>query len=149
MEKAALVFSKNKTERAAAAQARAAEEEKELLQKKVGQLTVEQDFLKKNIESLLVGSTTQITTNSGLSIKRQCELLHINRWSVYYTPKTPTSEQIEREEHIKARLDFWHTKQCCLGVQGLRDKLRKEDTIVGDIKGLTEHGNNKNKELIN
>ncbi len=45
-------------------------------------------------------------------------------------PKQPTAEQIEREEHVKARLDYWHTKQCCLGVRGLRDKLRKEDGLI-------------------
>ena len=57
-------------------------------------------------------------------------MLGINRSSVYYKPKTPTAEQIEREELIKSRLDYWHTKQCYLGVRGLRDKLRKEDNLT-------------------
>jgi putative transposase len=48
---------------------------------------------------------------------------------VYYKPKTPTEEQIEREEYIKSRIDIYHTKQCYLGVRRLRDKLRKEDKI--------------------
>ena len=56
-------------------------------------------------------------------------MLGINRSSVYYTPKTPTKEQLEREEYIKSRIDFWHTKQCYLGVRRIRDKLRKEDNI--------------------
>jgi putative transposase len=64
-----------------------------------------------------------------LSVTRQCELLGINRSGVYYKPKTATEEQKEREEQIKSRLDFWHTKQCYLGVRGLRGKLRKEDGI--------------------
>lgn len=72
----------------------------------------------------------QIITNSGVSISRGCRLLGINRSSLYYKPKTPTQAQIEREELIKARLDWWHTKQCCLGVRGLRDKLRKEDKLT-------------------
>ena len=53
---------------------------------------------------------------------------------MYYKPKTPTQEQKEREELIKSRLDFWHTKQCYLGVRGLKKKLRKEDGIVAGRK---------------
>ncbi len=45
-------------------------------------------------------------------------------------PQKLTAEAREREEHIKARLDFSHTKQCCLGTRGLKKKLQKEDTIV-------------------
>lgn len=41
----------------------------------------------------------------------------------------PAEAALEREERIKSRIDFWHTKQCYLGVRRLRDKLRKEDKI--------------------
>ena len=67
---------------------------------------------------------------SSPSIKRQCELLGISRTGVYYKPKTPTAEQVEREELIKSRLDWWHTRQCYLGVRGLRRKLAKEDQLT-------------------
>lgn len=67
---------------------------------------------------------------SSPSIKRQCELLGISRTGVYYKPKTPTAEQVEREELIKSRLDWWHTRQCYLGVRGLRRKLAKEDHLT-------------------
>jgi putative transposase len=53
----------------------------------------------------------------------------VSRASVYYAPQLPTPEQQQREEQIKSRLDFWHTKQCYMGVRSLRDKLRKEDNI--------------------
>ena len=53
----------------------------------------------------------------------------INRNSIYYNARQATAEQIEREEKIKARLDYWHTNQCCLGTRGLRNKLRKEDGL--------------------
>ena len=62
-------------------------------------------------------------------MSRQCELLGISRSSVYYKPVSRTAEQKEREELIKSKIDFWHTKQCYLGVRRLRDKLRKEDGI--------------------
>lgn len=54
----------------------------------------------------------------------------MSRSTAYYKPTTPTTEQLEREELIKSRLDYWHTKQCCLGVRRLRDKLRKEDGLM-------------------
>jgi putative transposase len=56
-------------------------------------------------------------------------------------PKQPTAEEIEREEHIKTRLDFWHTKQCCLGVRGLRNKLRKEDELTVGRKLIRRYMN--------
>ena len=62
-------------------------------------------------------------------MKRQCELLEINRTSVYYDYKEPSDEALEREELIKSRLDYWHTKMCYLGVRRLVVKLRQEDDI--------------------
>lgn len=56
-------------------------------------------------------------------------MLGISRSSVYYKPITPSPEQEQREELIKSCLDYWHTKQCYLGVRGLKAKLRKEDKI--------------------
>lgn len=64
-----------------------------------------------------------------LSISRQCDLLGINRSSLYTVPKAPTEEQMEREELIKAKIDFWHTQYCYFGVRRLRKKLIKEDNI--------------------
>ena len=72
-----------------------------------------------------------VTKNSGLTVKRQCELLNINRTSYYYEAKPPTSAEVQREEHIKARLDFWHTKHCWMGSRKLVDKLKTDDGIEG------------------
>lgn len=63
-------------------------------------------------------------------MKRQCELLKVNRTSVYYKPIKPSNEEYEREEYIKARLDYWHTKMPYLGVRRLVRKLRGEDNIT-------------------
>lgn len=58
---------------------------------------------------------------------------------MYYTPVTPTPEALEREELIKARLDFWHTQQCCLGTRGLKQKLYKEDGLICGRKLITRY----------
>jgi len=71
-----------------------------------------------------------VTSNENITVTRQCELLGIkNRTRVYYEPKQPTKAEIEREEHIKARIDYWHTKFCYMGVRKLRDKLNREDGL--------------------
>lgn len=64
-------------------------------------------------------------------MKRQCELLEINRTSYYYEPQEPTEEEILREEHIKSRLDHWHTRFCWMGSRTLLKKLKQDDGITG------------------
>ena len=70
-----------------------------------------------------------VTSNEELSIKKQCELLGINRTTLYYKPVKPEEEALALEEHIKARIDFWHTYDCTWGHRKLRRKLVKEDGI--------------------
>lgn len=70
-----------------------------------------------------------VSKSENLTIKRQCELLGVNRTSFYYKPKRQADEDAAFEELIKARLDFWHTKHCYLGVRRLVSKLSTEDGI--------------------
>lgn len=53
-------------------------------------------------------------------------MLEVNRTSIYYSPVKPDRE---RENIIKNRLDYWHTKMPYLGVRKLRNRLQKEDHI--------------------
>ena len=64
-----------------------------------------------------------------LTVKRQCELLNVNRISVYYEPKNRDEAARDHKEHVKARIDYWHTKMSYLGVRRLSEKLWKEDGI--------------------
>lgn len=56
--------------------------------------------------------------------------MNANRSSFYYEPKQPSDADLDFEERIRQRLDFWHTKHCYLGVRRLAAKLRKEDGIL-------------------
>ena len=77
-------------------------------------------------------AATAVSNDEALTIKRQCELLAVNRTSFYYEAKQPSAEETEREEFIKSRIDYWHAKFCCMGVRRTRDKLAKEDkTSIG------------------
>jgi len=74
-------------------------------------------------------AVTTVSSDEELTIKRQCELLEVNRTSFYYEPARPSAEETGREELIKSRIDYWHTKFCYMGVRRIREKLAKEDNI--------------------
>lgn len=70
----------------------------------------------------------------GLTLKRRCELLEVGRWTAYKKPHEPNVEAVEREETLKRRIDYWHTKQPCSGVRKLRKLLREHDGLVAGRK---------------
>jgi putative transposase len=77
------------------------------------------------------GKISLVTRNEGLTVKRQCELLCLNRTSFYYEPEVQSEEERIREEYIKGRIDFWHTKFPWMGTRKLSVKLREDDGIEG------------------
>ena len=109
LENAIMVFSQSKQEKELRAKEKAIEEERNQLMAKVGQLTIENDWLKKNLKKSLdtTGRLSLVSKDENLTVARQCELLEVNRTSVYYVPVEPDRE---RESLIKSRLDYWHTK---------------------------------------
>lgn len=77
------------------------------------------------------GKLKLVTDDALLTVKRQCELLEVNRSSFYYKPLSPSAEAVQREEYIKQRLDFWHTQYSYMGSRKLLVKLRTVDKIEG------------------
>lgn len=51
----------------------------------------------------MTGRLELVSKDEKLTVTRQCELLDVNRSSVYYTPAEPDRE---RENLIKRRLDY-------------------------------------------
>ncbi|NLB90516.1 MAG: IS3 family transposase [Clostridiales bacterium] len=86
---------------------------------------------KKNLPKSLEkdGKRKLVSKSERLSVVQQCKILGLNRSSVYYTPKQPLPEKLEREEYIQGRIDCWHTKYCYMGVRKLRNKLQEDDGI--------------------
>ena len=68
---------------------------------------------------------------SELSIRRQCELLHIQRSKVYYKPVELSVEEKQRRESIMARIDYWHTQMPGIGARKLVRQLKNEGFAVG------------------
>lgn len=79
----------------------------------------------------LITRRNLLSVHSELTVTRQSELLDVNRTSVYYVP---VEKDLEHENRIKERLDFWHTKMPYLGVRKLRNKLDTEDGIKAGRK---------------
>lgn len=53
----------------------------------------------------------------------------IPRSSTYNQPRTPSPEEVEYEQEVKKRLDYWHTLMPYLGTRRLREKLIREDGL--------------------
>lgn len=71
-----------------------------------------------------------IQKDDKLSVRRQCELLGINRSSLYYEPKEPDEAYLALQEELMKRIDYWHTKQPYLGSRKLVIQLRKDGYTI-------------------
>lgn len=72
-----------------------------------------------------------IQRDSELSIRRQCELLGLNRSSLYYLPVPVDKDRLAAEEELMRRIDYWHLKFPYFGSRKIAVKLREEGYTVG------------------
>ena len=72
-----------------------------------------------------------IQKDSDLSVRRQCELLGINRSSLYYQAVPADETRSAEEEELMRRIDDWHTKFPYFGSRKIAVKLREEGYNVG------------------
>jgi putative transposase len=97
--------------------------------KKVGQLTLEKDFLEGKLVSSVSSSDRQgmIETEHDLPIVRQCELLHINRSTHYYKPVPVCDTTLM----LMRRIDEIYTKRSTLGYRQIHNQLIEEGFTTG------------------
>lgn len=67
-----------------------------------------------------------IQRDSDLSIRRQCELLGLNRSSLYYLPIPVDKARVAAEEELMRRIDHWHMKFPYFGSRKIAVKLQEE-----------------------
>jgi len=69
------------------------QKDNDALAKKVGNLTIEKDFLEGKLVSLASSKErkTLLDTKLNISVNKQCQLLNISKSSLYYTPIKPFS----------------------------------------------------------
>jgi len=99
----------------------AAEREAELL-KKIGELTVERDFLGSSRARSTSVKTRRalVEPNDSPSMRRQCELLGINRSSLYYKPVEPDEETLA----LMRQIDELHLKHPFFGSRMMTQTLK-------------------------
>jgi putative transposase len=101
------------------------EAERDELYRKVGHQQVQIDFLKKaGCRSVAELRQMIEPDHRRLSARQQCDLLGLNRATLYYRP------QREREEvlALMRRIDELHTAHITRGSRKMRDALRLEGT---------------------
>ncbi len=114
-----------------------AEERKEKAEyaKKVGQLTMQVDWLKKNLKKLSdlttrVNSVRNLSTTKELPVSTGAKLLGINRTSVYYGGIPVSQEELE----CKAVIDHLHTDNPTWGARQMSAQLKLRGYQVGRRK---------------
>jgi putative transposase len=125
MERASMVFEKKSSE--ADKMKKEYESKQEHLEKLVGQLTVEVDWLKKNLalnEPVKERQSMIERDHPSITIKRQADLLSINRTSVYRpaSEKQPSAENIQ----IMHRIDEIYMKHPYYGYRRITVTLREQ-----------------------
>ncbi|MEW8959589.1 MAG: IS3 family transposase [Moorella sp. (in: firmicutes)] len=103
----------------------------------VGRLTTELTWLKKRVASELSRDERLGLVEWGhpeLSIKKQAELLSLNRSSLYYHPVPPSPEEIA----IKHRIDEIYTEFPFYGSRRITAQLRREGFLV-NRKAVQRH----------
>ena len=114
-----------------------AEERKEKAEyaKKVGQLTMQVDWLKKNLKKLSdlttrVNLVRNLSTTKELPVSTSVKLLGINRTSVYYEVLPVSQEELE----CKSVIDHLHTDNPTWGARQMSAQLKLRGYQVGRRK---------------
>ncbi|MBE0703701.1 MAG: IS3 family transposase [Afipia sp.] len=98
------------------------------LHAKIGELTLENDFLGRRAhKSGIAERKKMIDRNHDLSIVRQAKALGLSRSTVYYKPRPVSAEDL----HLMRRLDELHLDYPFAGARMLRDLLRREGVVIG------------------
>ena len=111
------------------------EAEKDQLYKKVGQLTTQVDWLKKNLKSCLdlIGRVNLLRAQKDskeLPLSTAAALLDVNRSSAYYKAKEPS----ETELAVKNAIDKMHTDNPAWGSRQLSRQLKRQGFDIGRLK---------------
>ncbi len=102
------------------------------LYEQIGQLTVERDWLKKNLSCLALERRKELieAEHANLSVAMQCELLALNR-STYYYKKQGLKEE---DYKIMKRIDEIFTEYPYYGARRMAKVLKAEGYEVGRKK---------------
>jgi putative transposase len=141
LDNMSLAFDKSTVVKEYKEQIETLEKSNDSLAKKVGNLTVEKDFLVEKLQSLVSSKTRKTFTDTEhkLSLNKQCKLLHIAKSTLYYTPVKKFSS--EWEIKLLNELNEIHSEFPYYGTRRLVTALENEGYWVGRklIKSAMEY----------
>ena len=141
LENMSLAFDKSTVVKEYKQEIEALKKDKDSMAKKVGELTLEKDFLEGKLVSLVSSKLrkTFVDTKHKLSLNQQCKLLHISKSTLYYTPVKRFSS--EWEIKLLNALNEIHSEFPYYGTRRLVTALENEGYSVGRkfIKSAMEY----------
>lgn len=101
------------------------------LAQKVGNLTIEKDFLEGKLVSSVSSDKRKAMVDSEclLSLRKQCQLLQLNRTGLYYTPTPKFSTKADIE--ILNQIDEIYTESPCYGYRRIHQQLVNDGFSIG------------------
>ena len=147
LDNMSLAFDKSTVVKEYKEQIETLEKSNDNLAKKVGNLTVEKDFLVEKLQSLVSSKTRKTFTDTEhkLSLNKQCKLLHIAKSTLYYTPVKRFSSEADLKllnalNEIHSEFPYYGTRRLvtALGNEGFRvgRKLLKSAMEYMGIRAL-------------
>ena len=131
LENMSLAFDKSTVVKEYKKEIETLKKDKDALAKKVGNLTVEKDFLVEKLQSSVSSKTrkTFVDTEHKMSLNQQCKLLHIAKSTLYYNPVKRFSS--EWEIKFLNKLNDIHSEFPYYGTRRLVTALENEGYWVG------------------
>ena len=131
LENMSLAFDKSTVVKEYKEQIETLKKDKDSMAKKVGELTLEKDFLEGKLVSLVSSKTRKTFTDTKhkLSLNKQCKLLHIAKSTLYYSPVKRFSS--EWEIKLLNALNEIHSDFPYYGTRRLVTALENEGYWVG------------------
>jgi putative transposase len=141
LENMSLAFDKSTVVKEYKSKIEELEKSNDQLAKKVGNLTVEKDFLEGKLVSLVSSKTRKTFTDTEhkLSLNKQCKLLHIAKSTLYYTPVKRFSSEADLK--LLNAINEIHSEFPYYGTRRLVTALDNEGYHVGRklIKSAMEY----------
>lgn len=105
--------------------------EKDAIAKKLGETIVEKDFLVEKLKSLASSKERRvlIDTELNISLNKQCQLLHVSKSSLYYSPTKPFSR--DRDLKILDSINNIYSDFPSYGSRRIHAQLLRDGHSIG------------------
>jgi len=131
LENMSLAFDKSSVVKEYKEEIEVLKKDKDELAKKVGNLTIEKDFLEGKLVSLASSKErkTLLDTKLKISLNKQCELLKVNKSSLYYKPKELFSRS--KEINLLNKINNIYSDFPSYGYRRITKQLQRDGYNVG------------------